>query len=413
MTAAEDNTGNTPPGGYRALLRLPIPRRLALMALPADFADWVDYAAVIALLVFTWGEGPYVLAIFAICLGLPYVLVGPLLAVVVDRSPLRLVLILSNLGRGLATFALVFVNDTALVLAIVFIRASINSAFTPARQAAIQATTQPPLLGVANGLHHAINQTSKIAGPAVGGLLLAIMSARGVFGINAALSLIAAGLAATIPIGRTAAADSLEGFRKKALAGLAEFRRSRLLRTALIFSAAAYFAFFLYDALIALLADDFDLDATAFGLGISASGAGGLIGALVAGSVAKTQPLGAMAASALVGGLTAVLAGIAALSGWPVPLVLFLFGLAFAGGSTAFMTVPYRTIVQSETPPDRIARVFATGEAVTMTAMLLAPFLGSAVATGFGTGAAFAAGGVVLLALGSMTLARRRAIERS
>ncbi len=403
-----------PKNGYRQLLALGIPRRLALMAIPADFSDWVDYAAVVALLVFSWGEGPLVLALFAIALGLPYVLVGPLLAVVVDRSPLRLVLILSNLGRGLATLSLAFANDTALVLGIVFIRASIDSAFTPARQAAIQATTPTHLFGVANGLHHAINQTSKIAGPAVGGLLLAIMSARGVFGINAALSLVAAGLAATIPIGRTATTgDSLEGFRKKALAGLAEFSRSRLLRTALIFSATAYFAFFLYDAFIALLADDFHLDATAFGLGISASGAGGLIGALVAGSATRTRPLGVMALSALVGGVTAMLAGIAALSGWPVPLVLFLLGLAVAGGSTAFMTVPYRTIVQSETPPDRIARVFAAGEAVTMMAMLLAPFLGSAIASGLGTGAAFAAGGVVLLALGAMTVVRRSAIERS
>ena len=75
------------PPGYGALLALPVPRRLALASVPADFADWLDYAAIIALLVFAWGEGPFVLALFAFCLTLPYVIIGPMLAVVVDRAP--------------------------------------------------------------------------------------------------------------------------------------------------------------------------------------------------------------------------------------------------------------------------------------------------------------------------------------
>ncbi|MDB5535712.1 MAG: putative NreB protein, partial [Devosia sp.] len=38
------------PVSYRALLALRVPRRLALASIPADFADWLDYAAVVALL---------------------------------------------------------------------------------------------------------------------------------------------------------------------------------------------------------------------------------------------------------------------------------------------------------------------------------------------------------------------------
>lgn len=39
------------PKGYRALLALAVPRRLAAASIPADLADWLDYAAVVALLV--------------------------------------------------------------------------------------------------------------------------------------------------------------------------------------------------------------------------------------------------------------------------------------------------------------------------------------------------------------------------
>lgn len=400
-------TVDAKPAGYRSLLKLPVPRRLALASVPADFADWLDYAAVVGLLVFVWDEGPFVLALFALALTLPYVAVGPLLAMVVDRTPLTRVLVLSNLGRGLATLALVFAPSTAVVLLLVFMRSSIDSAFTPARQAAIQASTPPELLTTANGLHQAINQTSKIAGPALGGLLLTVMPAQSVFAINAVLSLIAAavvfGIVLPVPEKREAGGS----FWVELSAGVAEFKRSGLLMTALVFSSIAYFAFFLYDALIALLVDDFGYGATAFGLSIAASGGGGLIGALLAGRVTSGNPIASMSVGAVVAGLTASVLALAAIAGVQLPMPVFLLGMAFAAGSTAFMLVPYRTIVQSEAPKDRIARVFAAGEAVTMAVMLSAPFIGSFIASLYGTGAAFLVGGVLLIALGLVTGARQ------
>ena len=387
-------------GGYRRLLALPVPRRLALASIPADFADWLDYAAIIALLVFAWGEGPFVLALFALALTLPYVVVGPLLAVVVDRAPLRRTLVVSNLGRGLTTLALVFAPNTALVLLIVFARACIDSAFTPARQAAIQASTPHELLGSANGLHQAINQTSKIAGPALGGLLLAFIPAQGVFGINAVLSLLAAAICLGIILPPKAKTSQHAGILAEAAAGISEFRRSRRLLAALIFSAVAYFSFFLYDALIALLTDQFGLGATAFGIGIAASGGGGLLGAFWAGKLASSHPMQTMIAAAGFSGSVTVVIATLALMGVAVPALPYYLALALMGGSTAFMLVPYRTIVQAEAPPDRIARVFATGEAVITAVMLSAPFIGSFIASTWGTGMAFLCGGLMLVLLG-------------
>lgn len=397
--------------GYRALLSLPVPRRLALASLPADFADWLDYAAIVALLVFGWGHGPFVLAVFALALSLPYILVGPLAAVVVDRSSIRTVLVLSNLGRALATLGFAFTGEATILLVLVFVRGAIDSAFTPARQAALQATTPSHLLGHANGLHQAINQTSKIAGPAIGGLLLVIWPAQGVFLFNAGLSLVAVVIALSVAIPPREKRD-VEGGRGRffveSLAGIAEFRRSRRLLVALIFSAFAYFSFFLYDALIALLAEGFGFGATAFGFSIAAAGLGGLIGALLAGRYAAGRPILVMALAALVSGLTTAAVAAAALAGVMVPLFAFLLLLTFMGGSTAFMLVPYRTIVQTEAPPDRIGRVFASGEAVITLTMLSAPLIGSAIASHWGTPAAFLVGGALLVILGGVTLATAR-----
>ena len=393
---------------YRSLLRLPLPRRLALASVPADFSDWLDYAAVIALVVFAWGEGPFALALLALALSLPYVIVGPFIAVVVDRVPIRTVLVVSNLGRGLATLAFAFTGQTYVLLALVFLRGSIDSAFTPARQAAIQATTPVDLRGHANGLHQAINQTSKIAGPAIGGLLLAIWQPQQVFLFNAWLSVVATLLVLTLELPpRVPADEPREKFFAESLKGIAEFRRSKRLLIALIFSSCAYFAFFLYDALIALLAEGFGFDATIFGFSIAASGFGGLIGALVAGRAAAKHPILSMSLAAVLSGTITALLATTAMLGWPVQVAAFLLVLCFMGGATAFMLVPYRTIVQQEAPPDRIARVFAAGEAVIVGSMLSAPLIGSAIASQWGTPMAFAAGGIVLVCLGLVTLVLR------
>jgi len=389
--------------GYGRLLTLAVPRRLALASIPADFADWLDYAAIVALLVFTWDEGPLALAFFALSLTAPYVVIGPFLAVLVDRTPLARVLVLANLGRALTTLALVFADQTVAVLIIVFLRGAIDSAFTPARQGAIQASTPPELLGSANGLHQAISQTSKIAGPALGGVLLAFLPAQTVFGINAGLSLLAAVTLWGIALPPRPIRENAN-IRTELTAGAAEFSRNRLLLTALIFSAVAYFGIFLYDALIALITSEFGLGATAFGFAIAASGGGGLVGALAAGRFATLHPMASMIASAVIAGIITVLVAVTSLAGAAMPAPIFFLAMALMGGSTAFMLVPYRTIVQQETPPDRIGRVFAAGEAVTMAMMLSAPFIGSFIASHYGTGAAFLSGGAVLLALALVTL---------
>jgi len=395
----------TRPPGYRQLLALPAPRRLAIGSVPADLSDWLDYAAVVGLLVFTWEQGPFVLALFALMLMLPYILVGPVLLALLHRPPIRALLIASNVGRAVTTAGLIVVADTTALLVLVFLRSSIDSVFAPVRQSAIQATTPDELLTPANGLHQAINQASKIAGPALGGLLLGIVSPGVVFGINAALSLLAAAIMASVVIPPRSRAAPSGTFVQRMLAGVSEMRHNHQLRLAVVFIAVAYGAFYLYDALIALLVDDFGFGSTAFGFLVAASGFGGVLGALVAGRMPRFRPLAMMGTGAGVTGVFALGVGAAALVGLHPPLWLLLAIMVVTGAATAIMLVPYRVVVQSTVAPDRIAPVYAAGEAVSVVAMVGAPFVGSTVASAWGTGAAFVAGGVVLLFLLAWTFA--------
>lgn len=156
-----------------------LPRLLAAQV-PADLADWLDFVAVGALLVFHWDAGPLALAWLAVALGVPYILPGLLVGRLVNHLPLRAVLVCSNLGRAGATLALVFPQTVAGLLALVFLRGCADSAFTPARQAAIQSLVPRADRNAANAASHVINQASKIAGPAIGGLLLTGLDPQGV-----------------------------------------------------------------------------------------------------------------------------------------------------------------------------------------------------------------------------------------
>ncbi|MEO6013344.1 MAG: MFS transporter [Devosia sp.] len=390
---------------YAQLLALPGQRRLLLASIPADFADWLDYIAVIALLVYGWQQGPFTLALMALTVTAPHVLIGPWLAALVDRADLKQALLLSNLGRGMATAALIFVPNVPLLLLVLFLRGVADTAFTPARQAAIQRLTPTALLPAANGLHQGVNQTSKIIGPALGGLLLGLIPVQAIFAVNAALSLIAVLVLLGIRLPTlhdTAPPD--EPLVTRLTAGFAEFLSNRKLLAVLIFSASAYFGFFLYDTIIALLAADLGYDKSLFGLTITASGLGGLLGAAIAGSLGASRPLLMMTSAALLNAAVTLTLAWGASRSLAIPFPLFCLAMGLMGGCTAFMTVPYRSVIQAETPPDRLARVFSAGEAVTISVMMAAPFIGSLIAAQFGVPAAFMAGGVVLAALGIVAL---------
>ncbi len=240
---------------------------------------------------------------------------------------------------------------------------------------------------------------------ALGGLLLVLLPIDAVFGLNAMASLLAAAILVFVRIPRPAAqAKDEERFWPRITAGLREFGTNRRLTFALLFVATAFFAFFLYDTLIALLAADFGYDQVIYGLSVTASGLGGIIGSIAAGALANRRPLALMGVGALLSGSVTAMLGLAALGGQAVSPILFLASLAVMGGAAASMMVPYRSIIQAQVAQDRIARVYAAGEAIIVSAMLSAPFLGSAIADHYGIGAPFLVGGALIVLVGLMGL---------
>ena len=389
---------------YGAILKLPALRWLMIASVPADLADWLDYVAVIALLVYSWNQGPFALASLIVVMSVPALLVGPFTAVLVDRSDLRWALVLTNAGRALTTFLLIFAPSIWVLLPIIFVRGVIDSAFTPARQATLQAITPAGLDGPANGLLFAINQTTKIAGPALGGAVLVLASPQMVFGVNTAMSLLAAAILFFIEIPARVPVER-RSILAEAPEGLREFIRNPALRHVLIFLVACWGFVFLYDTLLSLMVKGFGYGEDVFGYLIACSGFGGVLGALTAGLVPMRRDLPWMGLGALVGGPFTGLVGVWAMIGYAPPIWLYLGITLIKGFAVGFMLVPYRATIQRETPPDRVARVFAAAEAITIVVILVSPFIGSLIAGWLGVGAPFIIGGAGLMLVGISALA--------
>jgi len=377
--------------------------RLLIAQIPADFADWLDFVAIGTLLAFSWNAEPMTFALLAVAMGLPYLLIGVFAGAIVDRADLRMVMIASNIARAITTLSLAFAGSIPALLAIVFLRSAVDAFYSPAKQASIQALAPPKMRMQVNGLSHAINQASKIAGPAMGGILLLFLAPENVFFVNAIVSIIAATILFRLPKGfRDIAAKSRGKLSIFAdiRAGFATVNNDRILLLAILLMAGGFFAMFFYDSMFPLLTAALSLDETAFALAIASVGAGGIIGALLVGAIPFARPFLLIGISAILSGILIVILGGFATLHTTLSLNLFLAFFGVIGFTSAATLVPFKTILQQQAEPEMIARITALSEAINVTAMLTAPFIGAAIATIFSVGVSFVTGGILAITVG-------------
>lgn len=376
-------------------------RKLLAAQLPADFADWLDFVAIGALLAFVWDAPSYAYALLAVGMGLPYLLIGPFAGVLVDRWPIKVVLIWSNLGRAFVTAAFFFAESWPVLIAFVALRSSVDSFFTPAKQAAIQALTTKDERASANGLSHGIHQASKIIAPGAGGAFLIWFAPSVIFLLNAFISAIAALLAMRLARIDRAASSSGNG-HGSVLAGVKNgfgvVRESVAIRTVLMILAASYFAMFIYDTFIAPLTRNLNFEPQHLGYALAAVGIGGVCGSVLFSFLPDLKrPQYWIAAGAAISAFMLLVLGAFDLASADMSLAV-LIGIFLVLGLTSAMTVvPVRVVFQNTVPEDKMGSVTALSEAANTMALLSAPFIGAMLADAFSVGAPFVVGGIVML----------------
>ncbi len=382
----------------------------------SDLGDWLDFLALIALVVYRWELGPRALAALSVAVALPFAVIAPLSGVWADRLPRKTLMVAADLGRALVVCGLVFAPNLYTVLALVFGRGVLSTFFGPARQATIAAVVPQDDLLAANSLSQLSFQLSKIFGPVLGGLLVAAIGPWSAFIVDAVTFLISAAFIVQLPTlvpaiqikGETE--EQAPSFWREFLEGLSYLIHRRSLFLAVASNSAAMLIIFTFDSLGVLALRELGIGEALFGLTIGSIGLGTAAGAIAIGQWGKRiHPFVTMGGGQIGGGLVVTLLGVAVTQhahGTGTWLLVYLL----IGLSAAAVFVPYGYVVQVETPPALLGRVFATAGGIQNSFLLLGPPLGAVLAERWGVGFVFTAAGGGLTLLGLVLFFLRPAV---
>jgi MFS transporter, DHA3 family, macrolide efflux protein len=296
----------------------------------------------------------------------PAVLLSPFAGALVDRWNRKLVMMLSDLGAGLATIALLLLYlSGSLQIWHLFVLGAWSGAFSafqfPAYSAAISTMLPPRQYARASGMLALAESISTIGAPVLAGILLAVVGVAGIFVIDIVTFSVA--ILALLMVAIPQPPPSAEGIAARASllrdAGFG-FRyilaRPALLHLQLLFTSVNFIATFGGVVIAPMVLARTAGDQLALASVHSAMGAGGVVGGLLL-SVwggPKRRIHGVLLGMAGAGLLGTLPLGLARSVPW---------WMAAAFVSAAFIPIlngANQAIWQSKVPPDLQGRVFAT-----------------------------------------------------
>ncbi|MEH2424845.1 MAG: MFS transporter [Nostoc sp.] len=293
---------------------------------------------------------------------IPAILFGSAGGIFVDRLPKKLILVGSDVVRGLLTLCLPLLPRQFLILLILtFAISTVTQFFAPAEQAAIPLLVKRENLLAANALFSSTMMGALIVGFAVGEPILSL--AKSLMGEEYGQELVVGGLyilsAAIIqpikfkepkrPKEQRTSNNPWAEFTES----LRYLKKNPLILNAMLQLTTLYCVFAALTVLTIRLAAEFGLKEKQFGFFLAAAGVGMVFGAAILGHWGdklrhKPLPLMGFLMIALVLGVFT----------FTHNLLLALGLCAFLGVGAALIGVPMQTLIQQQTPPTMHGKVF-------------------------------------------------------
>jgi MFS family permease len=183
--------------------RKPALARLLAGEFVSGIGDWL-YLVAVLVVVYADSNSPVLLGIVGAARILPYVLLSVPAGIVADRFDRRMVLLVTDVARGVLMLGLVaaVVLDapTLVIVAISILAACFSTFFGPAIGALVPTLVEERDLGVANSAWATLDNVAFIVGPAVAGILLASGGLEFAFLLNAVSFAIVAVVLWNLPI---------------------------------------------------------------------------------------------------------------------------------------------------------------------------------------------------------------------
>jgi MFS family permease len=301
---------------------------------------------------------PVLIGLLGLVQVIPLIGVSLLAGGLADRFDRRRLLLATQLLLGLCSLALLIGAlghpPVLFVFAVVAVAASISALDAPTRTAILPNIVSRERLPGALSLNVAIFQTSLIAGPAFGGIVIAHLGLAGAYLVDVA-SFSAALLAVWLLPPQRPSAQAHESTLAAIRRGLAFLRSRRVILGTFVMDLCAMILGFPRAVFPVLAATTFDTNAQGLGYLYSALGVGAVLAALSSGWLSRSTRLGRVVVIAVAVWGAAIIAFGFAGSLWTA-LVL----LAVAGAADAVSAVCRSTIMQTLTPDELRGRLTAT-----------------------------------------------------
>ncbi|MDP9403263.1 MAG: MFS transporter [Actinomycetota bacterium] len=400
------------------LRRRPAFRRLFAAHAVSRAGDAFNTVALVVLVLRLTGSGAGVAATVAFEI-VPFLLLGPVAGLVVDRWPRRDVMVVADLGRaGLAALLALSHGSVGLAYAVAFGLSTGSLLFNPAASALVPDTVEEDELVEANAGLWSVAVMAQIVLAPTAGAVIAAFGVGPAFAVNAASYVVSAALLWRLRVPAPASRPSLEDIPPGiegacppeppvgpprgwpgVWAGLSAVRADPLLtRLAVVQALAALSAGATSGLLVVLAADWLDVGPSGFGALLAAIGVGAAAGPLLLRRrIRPGHPAWLFGPFALRGGVDLLLAAVSS------PLVaggaLLLYGVGTSTGMVA-----YQSTLQTAVPAGVRGRAFAFYDVMWNGARLASLGVGGLLAEAIGIRAVYLAGGLLLLAAAAVGL---------
>lgn len=334
---------------------------------------------------------------------IPPLLFGPLIGVYLDRLPKKAVMVWVDLARALLTLlipTLYAMQQLSIegLYGLIFLTSVVSTVFGPALVSAVPLLVRPSELMSANALIQGTTNIGMLLGPAISGIMIALIDAQNVLFVNSATFLISAiclmPIRCTAPQPRTA--DRTSSVLEELLAGFRfVFSQQSMVFTLVIISSLYNLGVSAFVFILPVYAKEF--------LQVGPVQLGWLWSALGVGMLAASTWLALKKQSDMQGGLRIVVRGmtigglaVCSLSLLETPLLAAGI-VIIVGGSTAVLNPIVWALLQEVTPEHLIGRVLTTFSVGSMASAM-------AGMTGFGWVADAMGPAASLIGLGSVLL---------
>jgi MFS family permease len=325
-------------------------------------------------------------------------IVGGALVDSVDRRRLMAVTQILLIANSVALAALTLSGNASLpwIYTLVAVGGAVTAIDGPTRSAMVPSLVRSDQISAAVALRQVVYQSTHIAGPALGGLLIAALGDVGLVYVVDACTFLAALVALRwVPSTRPAGAQDAPRVSLQAIGeGLAYAFRTPVILSIFVIDLVAM-VFGMPRAVFPALAEStFAVGASGLGLLYAAPAAGALTGALTTGWVNRVRRRGlAVVVAVCIWGAAITLAGLSLFS-----FPLTLFWLAVAGAADVVSAVFRGTMLLEATPDGLLGRVNALNLMVVAGGPRLGDVEAGLVAQVAGAGASVVIGGVACLA---------------